>query len=453
MSTIIDILEELEATSGRNDKEEILELHSGNDLLRRVFNASQDPYVVYYVNKFKMPSVDQTESSIYSDDDLVESFIDFITNELSTRSLTGNAAKDAVIARFARMTTALQQKWCQRILLKNLRCGVQATTVNKIWPGTIAGFEVQLACTLRTSYDKSRGIVIDDDVKYPVRVEPKLDGLRCIAIKHDGIVSMFTRNGSPLETLPRVKAALEAADFDDFVLDGEAMGSDWNESASVLMSHKSQKDDSNIVYNVFDAMAYSDWVAQAEGEPLSDRIGLVTALLSLVDLEAPIRQVPGETVTSEKELFEFYSSTMGQGYEGIMLKDLSMPYVFKRSDAILKMKPVVTYEGVIVGHYEGRRGTKREGQWGGFDVVLPNGIVTRLGGGFNDKFRAEVALEGPDAFIGRIVEMEGQPDPLTKDGLTVDGKIRFPVFMRMRDASDVDPKVVTAGEAYTKGDA
>ena len=112
------------------------------------------------------------------------------------------------------------------------------------------------------------------------------------------------------------------------------------------------------------------------------------------------------------------------------------------------MKPVVTYEGVVVGHYEGRRGTKREGMWGGFDVILPNGVITRLGGGFNDKFRTEVLLEGPDAFVGRIVEMEGQPDPLTKDGLTYDGRVRFPVYMRIRDKSDVDPKVIQAYEEF-----
>ncbi len=447
--TVIDILEELEATPGRNDKEAILETHIDNVTLKQIFVAAQDPYVVYYVNKFKMPPVNQGPAAMCpGDDDIIYDFIDFITTQLATRNITGNAAKDALVRRFARMDTSLLQKWCQRILLKNLRCGVQASTVNKVWPGTIAGFEVQLACTLKTSYDKDKGIRIDDTVKYPVRVEPKLDGLRCIAIKHNGVVSMFTRNGSVLETLPRVKAALEKADFDDFVLDGEAMGSDWNESASVLMSHKTQKDDSNIIYNVFDVIPYSDWVAQAAGDPLSDRIELTEAILSLLEEDAPIRQVKGVTVNTEKELFEFYSETMNHGYEGIMLKDLKKPYIFKRSDAILKMKPVVTYEGVIVSHYEGRRGTKREGMWGGFDVVLPNGVVTRLGGGFNDKFRAEVEIEGPDAFIGRIVEMEGQPDPLTKDGLTVDGKIRFPVFMRVRDQSDVDPKVVAAGAAY-----
>jgi hypothetical protein len=66
-----------------------------------------------------------------------------------------------------------------------------------------------------------------------------------------------------------------------------------------------------------------------------------------------------------------------------------------------------------------------------------NGVVTNVGGGFNDKVRAEIKATGPAAFIGRIIECEYQPDPLTSDGFTSDGKLRFPVFSRFRDIDDV----------------
>jgi ATP-dependent DNA ligase len=113
----------------------------------------------------------------------------------------------------------------------------------------------------------------------------------------------------------------------------------------------------------------------------------------------------------------------------------------------VKLKPVATYEGVIVGNYEGNRGSKREGMWGGFLVVMPNGVVTKVGGGFTDALKAQIDVD-PDSWIGKIIEVEGQPDPLTVDGLTADGKVRFPVFIRERDPRDVDPKVIAAGEAY-----
>jgi len=446
MISVIDILEELESNNSRLFKEEILETHQKNELLHRVFTIVGDPYVNFYIAKFKAPKILRHQDS---DDAVILSFLDFLEKELATRNITGNDAKNAVEQFFLKLDER-QAKWCTRILLKNLRCGVQETTVNKVWPGSIVKFSVQLAESLDSHFEKEKGIIVDDFISYPVRVEPKLDGLRCVAVKHNGEVTLFTRNGTVLETLPTIKAALENSGWDNFVLDGEAMGADWNESASVVMSRKKSKDDSNIVFYAFDAMHFDDWKSQVNTSSLSDRVELVKELLDMLPQNAPVKNVEGKTAKDQTELLNFYSDCMEKGYEGIMVKKLSASYVFKRSDSVLKLKPVTTYEGVIVGAYEGRRGSKREGLWGGFEVVLPNGAITRLGGGFTDKLKAEIGMN-PESWFGKVVEMEGQPDPLTDDGLTKDGKVRFPVFVRLREECDVDPAVIAAGKRYVNG--
>ena len=443
-TSVIDILEELESTSGSLARREILETNKRNELLKRVFVAAGDPYTVYYVNKFKMPP--PHEGNV-SDDNAIGAFLGLL-NRLSARELTGNDAKERVTTFFGDFS-ALQQKWCQRILLKNMRCGVQST-VNKVWPDAIKTFDVALAETLKSEFVKGKGIEILEPVTYPVRVEPKLDGLRCIAVKEKGTVTFYTRNGSVLETLPTIKAALEACTMDNVVFDGEAMGEDWNESASVLMAKKTKKDDSNIVYNVFDAMRLEDWVNQECKTLYSERVDYVADAIDRMPDGAPVKQVPHIMAKNEAELKKFFAKCMDDGFEGVMLKTLDSGYKFKRSRNILKLKPCVTYEGVIVGHYEGRRGTKREGLFGGFNVLLPNGVITNLGGGFSDKLKAEIQLMGPDSYVGDIVELEAQPDPLTDDGLTKDGKARFPVYTRHRDESDVDPKVMKAYKAWKK---
>ena len=88
--SIIDIFEELEATAGSNAKKDILNTHKENKLLKRVFIAAQDPYVVYYVNKFKVP---HAVADSDSEDITVKTFLDIISEKLSTREVTGNAAK------------------------------------------------------------------------------------------------------------------------------------------------------------------------------------------------------------------------------------------------------------------------------------------------------------------------------------------------------------------------
>ena len=244
-SSVIQILEELEATSGSNAKREILEAHHDNALLKRVFIAAQDPYVVYFLSKFKMPPVNSSPASHeIDDDDHLASFIDFITTKLATRELTGNIAKEATIKKFAGFKKPELQKWCQRILLKNLRCGVQETSVNKVWPGTLNSFKVALACTLKSEFIKGEGIKILDTVTYPVRVEPKLDGLRCIAVKKNGVTTFCTRNGTVLDSpgLAKVRDALTLAPFDNCVLDGEMLANgNWNDSVTAVMKGRTSK--------------------------------------------------------------------------------------------------------------------------------------------------------------------------------------------------------------------
>ena len=126
--TTIDVLEEIESTSGKLAKVQLIEDNSKNALLKRVFVAAQDPYTVFYVNKFKVPSA--TASIPQQDDAVLERFIDGLA-PLAAREITGNAAKEYVTSMFSTMD-ARQQKWCQRILLKNLRVGCQESSLNKV---------------------------------------------------------------------------------------------------------------------------------------------------------------------------------------------------------------------------------------------------------------------------------------------------------------------------------
>jgi ATP-dependent DNA ligase len=123
-----------------------------------------------------------------------------------------------------------------------------------------------------------------------------------------------------------------------------------------------------------------------------------------------------------------------------MIKDVNAKYQWKRSSAILKLKPVDTEEGVIVGWYKANDATKRAGQFGGFQVLTQNGVITRVGGGYTDKMKADID-SNPDSYIGKIAECEHQPP------FTATGALRFPVFSRFRDQSDVDQKII---EAYEK---
>lgn len=435
MSTIT-ILEQLESVSSRLVKEAILRENIDDKCLLRVFIFALDPYSDYGIKKFKRNT--PVTDSIVPDDHALNHFMD-ILELLKDRTLKGNKARFTIENCLSRFTEK-QQKWCERILLRNLRCGVQDSTVNKVWPNSIVAFSVSLAKTLNVKHDKTEGLTIIDELDYPKRIEPKLDGLRLIAIKHNGIVTMYTRNGTQLDTLPQIKNTLELLPCDDIVFDGEAMAKDWNESASVLMAHKNKKDDSNVVYHIFDCMNYQDWIANKCKLTFSERWSILTNLLQERQTQNVVLVSYGYA-TNADEVIKAYQHWIEQGFEGVMIKDINAMYQFKRSSAILKMKPIQTWEGVIVDTFDGRESTRLKGQFGGLNVLLSNGTITRVGSGFDDKFRKNVDRT---SLIGKIVEFEGQPDPTTTDGLTVDGRVRFPVFLRFRDERDVDQKILEA---------
>lgn len=436
MKSVVQIFNELEEIGSRLEKDSILKKNKDNDLLRDAFKAALDPYIVYYVNKLSLSKIEKTSNR--SEDEQLKDFLDFISTKLSTRQLTGNAAKQATSDLISSMTPNCA-KWAQRILLRNLRCGVQDSSVNKVWPGLIVKFSCSLAQTVDASVTEN-DFELQQTLQYPVRVEPKLDGLRCIVIKRNGAVIAYTRNGTILDTIPKILTAIENAPIDNVVLDGECMGEDWNESASVLMSSKNKKDDSNIGYYVFDGMSLDEWLASKSKLPLFKRVDFVYDLIKKID-NPKVTQVSGTDVNNVDELREIYETCLDEGFEGVMIKDLTSPYIFKRSEALLKLKPVATYEGTIVSSFNGRDNSRLANKFCGFNILLSNGVISEVGGGFSDVLRAEIALNGIESYVGKIVEAEGQP-PLTKEG-----KIRFPVFLRFREESDVDPAVL---EAYNE---
>lgn len=430
MNNVIETLELLESDNSRLFKERALTDNKRDLLLKDFLTMAFDPWKNWGVAKYNRPQPLPTNTN-HEDVELANFMA--LLESLNRREMTGNKAREAVESAMSQFDE-LGQKWCERLLWRNLRCGVSAQTINKIWPGSIVPFAVALAQSLATQ-GVNGDFKIADPVNYPVRVEAKLDGLRLIAVKDRGEVSLFTRSGTPIETLPRIVQAIKDLKADNIVLDGEIMGEDWSESASVVMSSKSKKDDSTMRYHVFDMVDLTAW--QTQVSKLHYRARLLDLQMTIGDTEGtPFRYVKSTMAQDETELREFYNECLDEGYEGVMLKRLDTPYQWKRSDSILKMKPVATEEGVVVGWHKANEKTKRAGLFGGFLVLTPNGVITKVGGGYTDDIKERIQTEGPDTYIGRIVEAEHQPP------FTVDGKMRFPVFSRFRDATDVDPKIL-----------
>lgn len=446
--SFLDVLDAIDATSSRTEKEKLLRSVINDMHVQRIFLYALNPYKTYYVQKIKPPSKGIKKVGTAKTGDLVslgfvhversseahfEEFFSLL-DKLSTRELSGNAARLALDDQLAGMTEQ-EQKWAIRIVTKKLRCGVSEETVEKLWPGMVPRFDVQLA----ESVEFIQASRIEDlrpvtPLQYPLWADAKLDGLRCVAMIYgDGTVEMRSRNGQLYEDFPTIEAALKTLVGVQAVLDCEVLGADWNETQSVAFSSKHKKDDSNLRLHVFDAVSIDEWRARVSSVRYADRLAWVHRLVEVAN-SSKIVTVPGRIVSSEAEMLAFFVECLNAGYEGIMLKNLDAAYRWDRSTAVQKCKPVSTHEGKIAGFFEGKAGGKRASKLGGFLVKLPNGSLTRVGGGFKDAQLDEFWQRGEAAMRGLIVEVRGQ-------FLTEEGKIRFPRFVRFRDAADVAHEV------------
>lgn len=192
---------------------------------------------------------------------------------------------------------------------------------------------------------------------YPLFVQPKLDGHRCI-IRKDGA---WTRNGKRYASIPHIEQALQPLfeRFPDIVLDGELyadkFANDFNELSSIVRKSKPTADDllkskENMQYWIYDVADVS--------KKFSARTQLLKDLLLTFGSECLVF-VPTEKVNSDAELVAMYEQCIDQNFEGMMVRTDTV-YEFKRTNALLKYKEFQDAEFVAVECIEGngnRKGT------------------------------------------------------------------------------------------------
>ena len=136
--------------------------------------------------------------------------------------------------------------------------------------------------------------------------------------------------------------------------------------------------------------------------------------------EVPWLQVVEQfRVVDRKALSAALARVVAAGGEGLMLHRADASYLAGRRDDLLKLKPYLDSEAVVVAHLPGKG--RHAGRLGALLVQAPDGRRFRLGTGFTDAQR-----ESPPP-IGSTVTYRYR-------GLTKKGLPRFPSFLRIRQA-------------------
>lgn len=285
--------------------------------------------------------------------------------------------------------------------------------------------------------------------------EEKYDGFRILAYKEGEKITLLSRNAKDrTEHFDTVARALADLPHGTLLLDGEVVAFDRaGVSRFQLLQNLAEKPH----YAVFDCL-YLDG-RDLRREPLSARRAALENVLGQPSGKLPTLFVSARLA---EDGLEAYRIAKRKGFEGVIAKDESAPYIEGRSTSWLKFKVKQEDEFIIAG-YTAPAGAREyfgalllaayEPEHGGGRLIY----VGKVGTGFSNetlaalyrKFQPLIRAKPPLADPPRERDVTWLAPRLVAQiaygEWTDDRKLRQPVFLGLRD--DKRPEEVTIPEA------
>jgi DNA ligase-1 len=361
----------------------------------------------------------QTEGPGLSSEEFYE-----LANKLKNRQLTGNAARDAIVAAREQARNAEWNDWYRRILLKDLKCGVSLKTVNNVKKGTIPVF----TCMLAHSGDNNPKKITGDCI-----VEYKYDGVRAIVIVENGNATIYSRNGKQLNNFPHIEEAFSHKMFDNLVFDGEVMSEDFQ----TLMKQVHRKENAqteDAYFALFDFLPLDEFKTGRSSLPLTKRKELLRGFERSDYFKDCILLTKHTVLNIEDDADKFKAmnqEAIDKGYEGIMVKPINGAYECKRSYGWLKMKPFIEVTLKVIDVEEGTG--KNEGSAGALvceGIDEDKHIRVNVGTGLSDDLRDSIWSD-IESVVGQLVEVRADAITISQDSQET-YSLRFPRFKTFR---------------------
>lgn len=427
--------------SGNDLKDSVRSALGGVDgiALRRYVMAALDPSVRYGVTGKLVGgagTLGWTETAHY------------LLDSLSSRQLTGNAAKTE-LANFVEYSSPETVDLMNRVLNKDMRCGVAETLINSLsLPNfSVPVFTCQLAAPTGTPDEQRKARKRMERGEWVVST--KFDGMRGLGLVDDNRVHFVSRSGKPVPALQHLeKQVLDVFGGHRVVVDCEGVGVDFLDSISQLRSKSIERLEDTTLLQIFDCVpleAFRDARGDDKfGGPLRDRLARLREFIANTD--APNLMFAAHSSVHDYDEAQYRADQlMEDGFEGCVAKDLTSGYSRKRTNDWIKFKATDNTTCLIVGLKEGEAGKQFEGMLGSATVEV-DGILSDVGMGWSRFERAAIwaAYTGKTVAVtvrGKLVEAE--PDAAFRilsrlldvrhNGRMTSGALRHARKMKFRD--------------------
>ena len=414
LKEIIEIVKQLEQTSSTNGKEFILKKNKDNKLLKKTLFFT---YCKDYQYGIKKTTINKMRFDI-DDSNKWNNNIFKMLEELANSNINNELTKEVqgLLTFYEKDIREL----IIRILLKDLRIGVNVKTINKAISGLIPKHEIMLASKF------------EGKLKGKVSMSLKMDGIRCsILIDEEGNTKYLSRQGARINGLKELDKEVRALGLTNTFVDGELirkninnLSSDDNFSLTTKVVNSNSEDKRGLEFVVFDMTSLKEYQEGKSNTPYEKRLKQMEQTIKEGNY---IRLVEKFGVTDDvNTIYEILNEVVSNGLEGLMLNTLDGKYGFgKRSKDILKVKKFQSCDIRCLRIEEGTG--KYEGKLGKI-ICNYKGYELGVGSGFDDNER-EFYWNNPDEIIGKIVEVKYFEESENQNGGL---SLRFPIFKTVR---------------------
>lgn len=430
VSSVKQYFDSIANAKGKEKLTAIRSQQNADCIQRRVLEIYLNPLKTFHIglttaNTMKNIEYNQAETSEH---DLFDTLLDLA----DSRGVTDDYMKN-IAQRINGLHNEQLIDFCYQLISQTYKLGVTADTYNKV----VGSERIPLMkCMLAKKY-----------YEYPSAVEgknfaitTKFDGIRCIATINVNNVQLISRQNQRIlgavELENEIKELLSVSDA-DIMLDGELLvenGLSMKSKEAYKQTVKIVRKDgekTGICYHIFDMIPKEEYETKVGKMPYAER----KAKLDSMFIKA---QQTGKNIAHLKAVEWLYygnntsviapmaTEMRKRHQEGVMVNLLNSPYVFGRTDQLLKVKNMQDCDLEIIGFEEGSG--KYAGTLGSI-LVNYKGNVVGVGSGLTDHDR-DAFWAYRDQLIGRIITVQYFEETCDAEGKP---SMRFPVFVELRE--------------------
>lgn len=438
---IEEIIETLASISSSKEKLAFLGKQSENELLKRIFYLAYSPRIKFYIKKIP----EYTSLGVIT----LEGALSLLS-DLYLRHKTGN---DAIqhLQMILNNCSASHSKIIKGIIGKDLKCGVNSSTINKVWKGLIEETPYMGAIP----YNKKKASLLFNDSVGVISNE-KLDGRYCNTIISSDKIVHEARSGEITYLNDTFDFLLQQPEK-DIVLNGELIidGVDRYTSNGMIASLISIfKKEHNSIDTTKERLQFRKKYFQNVEDILESVIIVCWDLITLSEYEnslstviyqerfkrlqayieaannSRLRLVDNKIVHSLEEALADFKEKLQEGKEGTILKGLSEIWKDGKPNWQIKLKLELSVDLKIVGFKPGKKGTRLENTLGALIVESEDGLLQTDPSGISDEMR-DYIWQNQHSLLNSIVEIKCCGTSIGKNSSVY--SLLHPCFIKLRD--------------------